>query len=163
MLDDIFRAIENLARSFQERLSVRTVYGDPITAGSVTIVPVARVTFGFGGGGGGGGGPLEREEGTVGGGSGGGGGGGGGGAVVPIGYIEITDGDSRWVPLEKPRSEVALRALTAALTSLPGSGRKGLLGRLFLAAAVQGLMGRLSDLKPPSMPEGFRFRRSAAE
>ena len=48
---DVFGTIEKITRGVQESLTVRTVYGDPITAGAVTVVPVARISFGFGGGG----------------------------------------------------------------------------------------------------------------
>ena len=34
----------------QNSASVKTVYGDPITAEGKTIIPVAKVTYGFGAG-----------------------------------------------------------------------------------------------------------------
>jgi uncharacterized spore protein YtfJ len=166
MFDDVFRVIEELARKLQERFSVRTVYGDPITANGVTIVPVARVAFGFGGGGGSGrsGLPGSEEAGVEGAlGEGGGGGGGGGGVVRPVGYVEITDGGSRWVPLESPRSEQLLRALVAALASPPVGGVRRLFVRLLAVAVARVLMERLGRPDLKAMLENLRFGRGAAE
>ena len=59
---DIYGTIESLARSVQDSLTSKTIYGEPITAGAVTVVPVAEVQFGFGGGGGGGGGMPGDES-----------------------------------------------------------------------------------------------------
>ena len=142
MMADVFSTIETLARGIQERFSVQTVYGEPITAGAITVVPVARVAFGFGGGGGGAG-AGGGEAGQGGSGSGGGGGGGGGGMVQPVGYIEISDAGSRWVPLEPPRAQQLLRALTTAARLLPNAGRRGPLARLLIALAVLAFVAQL--------------------
>lgn len=68
---------------------VRRVFGEPLTRGDVTVIPLADVRYGFGFGGGGG----EGEEGE-------GGGAGGGGSVGarPIGFIEVTPAGARFVP-----------------------------------------------------------------
>ncbi|MEX0787123.1 MAG: spore germination protein GerW family protein [Dehalococcoidia bacterium] len=146
MMPDVFNLIDGLARGFQDRLSVSTIYGEPITAGAVTVVPVARVTFGFGGGGGGGSGEGPREQGGSG--NGGGGGGGGGGAVLPIGYVEITEAGSRWVPIEPSPAEQLLGAVRSASRFLPG-GRGGLaIGLLLLAAQL--IAGQLWHARPPT-------------
>jgi uncharacterized spore protein YtfJ len=72
--------------------NARSVFGEPIRAGDKTVVPVARVAYGFGGGFGSGkdGGHPDRE----------GEGGGGGGAVraLPAGALEITTTATRFVP-----------------------------------------------------------------
>jgi uncharacterized spore protein YtfJ len=57
-----------------------------------TIVPVDNVWYGFGGGGGSGHGPGEKGDGE-------GGGGGGGARVKPIGVIEISESNTRFVPV----------------------------------------------------------------
>ena len=99
---DIVRTVSD---RIQNTAGVNTVYGDPITAEGKTIVPVARVRYGFGGGGGTQGGdtsssngdmPLQME----------GGGGGGGIEVVPVGFIEITPGETRYVSFEERRKVV---------------------------------------------------------
>lgn len=155
MMEELVRTVESVSRTFQERLQARTVYGEPISADGVTVVPVAQVRFGFGGGGGGGT-ADEAVEGPQRHNVGGGGGGGGGGQVQPLGYIEIANGRSRWVPLEPSTAEVALRALTAAAVLVPIGGRRGFLGRLFLVAIGQLAIGALLR---PRMPAGVSFGR----
>ncbi len=149
---DIFATIESLARSVQDSLTTNTIYGEPITAGGVTVVPVAEVRFGFGGGGGGTG-PSGDGGGNTGGGSGGGGGGGGG--VRPIGFIEITESGSRWVPVEPPQSTQLLKALNSAARILPFAGKRGILAAIALIG-VQILISQFSRsmaTKAPALPE----------
>ena len=58
--------LQNIFKTISERLqttaTVKTVYGDPIIAEGKTIIPVARVRFGFGAGFGEG---EAGDEGTV--------------------------------------------------------------------------------------------------
>jgi uncharacterized spore protein YtfJ len=84
--------------------SARTVYGEPVTAAGRTIVPVARVAYGFGGGGG----VRARGDGQ----SGDEGGGGGGGIVAtPVGALEISPDGTRFIAFgDKKRLAVALLA-----------------------------------------------------
>lgn len=88
-----------------------TIFGEPTTQGDCTVIPVGRVSSRYGFGGGAGEGTSGDEDAD----SGGGGGGGGGGQldVKPIGYIEITSNDSRFVPITDS-SAVAIRAVTMA-------------------------------------------------
>ena len=149
-MTEVFDVVRSLVQSVQDSLTVRTVYGEPITAGNITILPVARVTFAFGGGGAGGSGtlPAGEEIDTARRGSGGVGGGGGGGFVQPIGYIEITENASRWVPVEPSQSEQLLRALKVAARIVPFGGRRGwLLGALAIAAQM--LIGQLTKVTMP--------------
>jgi uncharacterized spore protein YtfJ len=89
-----------------------TIFGEPTQQGDRTVIPVGRVSarYGFGGGSGTGTGEEGTSEGS---GSGTGGGGGGGGMVnvKPVGYIEITPGESRFVPIVDA-SAIAVRAVT---------------------------------------------------
>ncbi len=161
---DVYDLVRGIAQSLQDSLTVRTVYGEPITAGNITILPVARVTFAFGGGGGGGSGvlPAGGDIDAPRHGGGGGGGGAGGGFVQPIGYIEITENASRWVPVEASQSEQLLRALKVAARLVPFGGRRGwLLGALALAAQM--LIGQLTRVRMPQAPDGLPVPGSAAE
>ena len=101
--------VQELLKSITDRIqstaNVRTVYGDPISAEGKTIIPVARVSYGFGGGGGGREGASEEGEGRAE----GGGGGGGGVMVAPVGFIEVTAGETRYVSFEERRG--IIRAL----------------------------------------------------
>jgi len=90
-----------LLRTIGERLqtsaSVKNVFGDPISAEGKTVVPVARIKYGFGAGAGGmkasgRGGENNPEP------SGAGGGGGGGGIYAePAGVLEITAEGARFI------------------------------------------------------------------
>ena len=75
--------------------SARAVFGEPVERDGVTVVPVAKVRWGGGGGGGGSEGSESNPAGS-------GSGGGGGLAAAPVGYIEITDGRARFVPITRP-------------------------------------------------------------
>ncbi len=105
---DIIRRVVN---GIRDTIAVSTVYGDPVEAQGVTVIPVARTYFGFGAGAGIG---RESTEGS------GGGGGGGGGAVVPIGFIEITAAGARWVPIVRPWQRIAMIALPPLIGLLAG-------------------------------------------
>ena len=98
--------VPNIFKEITDKLetsaSVKTVYGEPMTAEGKTIIPVARVSYGFGAGGGTG--PVEGEEGDSDSSAEGFGGGGGGGVeVTPLGVIEITPGETRFVPIDEKR------------------------------------------------------------
>ena len=88
-------ALQDILRSVTERLegsaNVSTVYGEPIVAEGKTIIPVAKVRYGFGGGFGEGKGSEDEGQ---------GGGGGGGVEVTPIGIIEITPEGTRYISFE---------------------------------------------------------------
>lgn len=64
------------------------VYGEPIRLESKTILPVAKVRYGFGGGGGAGKHGDQH-----------GGGGGGGLVAMPVGVVEVTESQTRFVPV----------------------------------------------------------------
>ncbi|MBP2030002.1 sporulation protein YtfJ [Methanohalophilus levihalophilus] len=81
--------LENLMKEVSTELeklvSTKTVVGDPIEAAGATIIPVSRVSFGFGSGGGEGK-KGATEEGF-------GGGGGAGARIEPVAFIVISEGD----------------------------------------------------------------------
>lgn len=76
---------------------VEIIYGESREMHGKTIVPVAAVAYGFGAGGGSGVEPGRNGGSEVKTGS--GGGGGGGVRVQPVGVLEITDEDTRLVPV----------------------------------------------------------------
>ncbi|MEE2876385.1 MAG: spore germination protein GerW family protein [Candidatus Neomarinimicrobiota bacterium] len=45
--------IKNVMNDLETLMQTKTVVGDPITAGDYTVIPVSKVSFGFGAGGGG--------------------------------------------------------------------------------------------------------------
>ena len=97
--------LASLADRIGARLGTSTVYGEPIERDGVSIVPVAVARFGIGGGGGAD--PKKGQEGE---------GGGGVGTVAPVGYIELKDGRSRFVPIVHPARMFAL-VLAAAVAA----------------------------------------------
>ena len=91
--------LQRLGESLGSTASVKSVFGDPIQVEGKTVVPVAKVIFGFGAGFGSGRGtdlslPDGRAE---------GGGGGGGVRAVPAGALEITASSTRFIPLHDSR------------------------------------------------------------
>ncbi|HET9738615.1 MAG TPA: spore germination protein GerW family protein [Solirubrobacteraceae bacterium] len=113
-----------LAERIGAKLSSATVFGTPVERDGVTVVPVAAARFGFGAGGGSD--PAKQQEGE---------GGGGGGGVVPVGYIELKDGRSRFIPVVHPARMLALAscAILAALAilrpAIPTTKRRSALRR----------------------------------
>jgi hypothetical protein len=104
------RLLERLAELVGARAGVQSVFGEPVTRQDLTVIPVARVRWGFGGGGGRADVPPAGPA--------SGSGGGGGVAADPIGYLEIgPDGTSfRALPRPFPSSLSFLAAgLTAAI------------------------------------------------
>jgi uncharacterized spore protein YtfJ len=86
--------LERLAELVGARAGVQSVFGEPTTRESLTIIPVARVRWGFGGGGG-------RAD-TPPSGPASGSGGGGGVAADPIGYLELGPEGAAFRPIRDP-------------------------------------------------------------
>ena len=79
--------IKEVAGELERIVSTKTVVGDSVIAAGKTIIPVTKVTFGFGCGGGEG----TENKGNVG----SGGGGGAGAKIEPIAFIVISDEEVR--------------------------------------------------------------------
>lgn len=92
---------EPIAEVFERNLSIRHVYAEPVQRGETTVIPVAKVAYGFGAGGGRR--PVSRagRATTSSAGSSGteaqGGGGGGGARLTPIGALEVGPRGTRFV------------------------------------------------------------------
>jgi uncharacterized spore protein YtfJ len=123
----------NLLQTFKDSLlsnaTVKSVYGDPVTFADRTIVPVARVAYGFGGGFGSrlkpGQAPelqgevsprLPGDE---------AGGGGGGVAAMPLGVVEITPTRTRFIRFGEGRRLAAAVAIGLAAGIWFGRTRNG--------------------------------------
>jgi uncharacterized spore protein YtfJ len=89
-------AYADLARTLGEVFgaggNARSVYGEPVTAGQRTVIPVARIRYAFGAGGGDRGGDGHS-----------GGGGGGRLTAQPCGVVEVTPEGARFIPFHDPR------------------------------------------------------------
>src|SRR5687768_11917474 len=100
--------VERMAERVGGKASVRAVFGDPIERDGITVIPVAKVRWGFGGGAGRG--PIAMGPGIEGQApeislsedireSGAGSGGGGGATADPIGYLEIGPDGANFRPI----------------------------------------------------------------
>lgn len=85
--------LQKISEGLGSTATVQSVFGEPIHANGKTIVPVAKVGYGFGGGFGAGrdGAHTDRQGER--------GGGGGGVRAWPAGALEITEGTTRFVPV----------------------------------------------------------------
>ena len=91
-------------QSIVDHAGARLVYGEPVSTGQKTVIPVAKIRYGFGGGSGG-----QANTDRF-------GGGGGGGLVAnPIGVIEITPTGTRFLPLSSPWTVLAAVAVGVCL------------------------------------------------
>ena len=92
--------LENTIAKIREMVDVNSVIGTPITTpDGVTIIPVSKVSVGFGGGG------SDFTKGT----DAFGGGAGGGVKVTPICFLIVKDGAVRMMPVAAPANSTADR------------------------------------------------------
>ena len=86
--------LESTIQKIREMLDVNTVVGTPITTpDGVTLIPVSKVSFGFGSGGGDYGKPSKDGF---------GGGSGAGVRIDPVAFLVIKDGTTRVLPVAVP-------------------------------------------------------------
>lgn len=95
--------LQSLKESILGQASVKTIYGDPISAQGKTVIPVAKIIYGLGAGAGTGGVGNSSAQGE-------GGGGGGGVRAIPVGVIEISDQQTSFIPITS-RKKLAGAAL----------------------------------------------------
>jgi uncharacterized spore protein YtfJ len=88
----VLTVLQSLKESILSQASVKAIYGEPVSAHGKTVIPVAKIIYGYGAGAGTGGVGETSARGE-------GGGGGGGVRAVPVGVIEISDRQTRFVPI----------------------------------------------------------------
>ena len=104
MSQNLPNMMESTIAKIREMVDVNSVIGDPITAGGVTIIPISKVSVGFGGGG-----SdyvsrnLNKQENPFGGGA------GGGIKVTPVAFLIIKEGSVRVLPVAAPANTTADR------------------------------------------------------
>ncbi len=92
--------LENTISKIREMVDVNSVIGNPITTpDGVTIIPVSKVSVGFGGGGS----DYTKNQEAFGGGA------GGGVKVTPICFLIVKDGAVRMMPVAAPANTTADR------------------------------------------------------
>jgi uncharacterized spore protein YtfJ len=112
--------LHQIGESLGSSATVKSVFGEPIQAGGKTVIPVAKVAYGFGGGFGTGHGKVDPKGGR----SGEGGGGGGGVRAFPAGALEISEDGTRFIPFPDLRWLAAAFAAGAVVGGLI-LGRRG--------------------------------------
>lgn len=100
--------LQSLHDNLASRAQVKTVFGEPITNGDKTIIPVARVMYGFGAGAGTGGVGDKSAKGE-------GGGGGGGMRANPVGIFVVDAREARFVPVNDKKKMAGTLLLGAFL------------------------------------------------
>ena len=97
--------LESTIAKIREMVDVNSVIGEPITAEGITIIPVSKVSVGFGGGGSDyvskNANNLDNHP--------FGGGAGGGVKVTPVAFLIIKDGSVRMLPVATPANTTADR------------------------------------------------------
>ncbi len=96
--------LENTIAKIREMVDANSVVGEPITAGDVTIIPISKISIGYGGGGS----DFAAKNGNAqdkpfGGGV------GAGVKVTPIAFLIIKEGSVRMLPVAAPANTTADR------------------------------------------------------
>ena len=107
MSNSLPNMLENTIAKIREMVDVNSVIGDPITTpDGVTIIPVSKVSVGFGGGG------SDfvsrnanKHENPFGGGA------GGGIKITPIAFLIVKDGSVRMLPVATPANTTTDRVV----------------------------------------------------
>ena len=103
MSQNLPNMLEHTIQKIREMVDVNSVIGEPITTpDGVTIIPVSKVSVGFGGGG-------SDFTNSKGGENPFGGGVGGGVKVTPICFLIVKDGNVRMMPVAQPANTTADR------------------------------------------------------
>ena len=107
MSEKLPNMLESTIAKLREMVDVNSVVGSPITTpDGVTIIPISKISVGFGGGGSDfaskNAKPGEMPF---------GGGAGGGVKVIPVAFLIVKDGSVRILPISKPASTTADRVV----------------------------------------------------
>ena len=102
MSQNLPNMLQDTISKIREMVDVNNVIGEPIVVGDITIIPVSKVSVGFGGGG------SDYVK-NVGSGEPFGGGVGGGVKVNPICFLIVKDGNVRMMPVAAPANTTADR------------------------------------------------------
>ena len=101
----------NTMQKIREMVDVDTIIGNAIsTPDGTTIIPVSRVSFGFGSGGGDIKGKQEDKR--------FGGGGAAGVKIVPVAFLIVTDGNIKLLPVSPPAGNTIDRAIEMVPTAI---------------------------------------------
>lgn len=99
--------LRTLGDRFQASANVKSVFGDPITVGDKTVIPVAHIRYGLGAGGG----AFSRDSSSGSDTPSGKSGGGGGGVIIasPKGVLEVSPAGTRFIAFaDRKRLSIAV-------------------------------------------------------
>jgi uncharacterized spore protein YtfJ len=99
--------LQSLKESILSGAGVKAIYGEPISAQGKTVIPVAKLMYGYGAGAGTGGVGNSSAQGE-------GGGGGAGVRAIPVGVIEVSERETRFIPITS-RKKLASAAFVGIL------------------------------------------------
>ena len=99
--------VEATMAKIRNMMDANTVVGTPIEAGGVTLIPVCKISIGYGSGGSDFAQKNQKPEHP----NAFGGGAGMGVSIIPISFLVIRDGNVRMVAVDQPASTVADRVL----------------------------------------------------
>ena len=103
MSQNLPNMLQDTISKIREMMSVNDVVGEPIVVGDVTIIPISKVSVGFGGGGADNAKAANKDA--------FGGGMGGGVKVSPVCFLVVKDGNVRMMPVPIPANTTADRIL----------------------------------------------------
>ena len=97
-------------KSIVEHAGAKAVYGEPVSVNGKTVLPVATIRYGFGGG------SVGRDDGHY--------GGGGGLVAKPLGVVEITQSQTRFIPIYSTWTLLVAVGVGVYIGFLAGSTRR---------------------------------------
>ena len=103
MSQNLPNMLQDTISKIRDMMSVNAVVGEPIVVGDVTIIPISKVSVGFGGGGADNAKAANKDA--------FGGGMGGGVKVNPVCFLVVKDGNVRMMPVPIPANSTADRIL----------------------------------------------------
>ncbi len=108
MANNVVDILKGVVGELKEVARTETVIGEPVTVGDRTVIPVVKISFGFGAGGGQKEGDKTGEF---------GGGGGGGAKIEPTAFIIMDEDGVRILPAAKGKWE-------GVIDAIPGLAKK---------------------------------------
>lgn len=103
MSNNVVDILKGVVSELREITKSETIIGDPVTVGDKTVIPIVKLSVGFGVGGG------EGKDDKHG--SGFGGGGGGGARIEPAAFIIIDGDDVKLLPMGKGKFDQIIDAI----------------------------------------------------
>jgi uncharacterized spore protein YtfJ len=110
MENNVVEILKGVVGELKEIAKSETVIGKPVTIGSKTVIPVVRLSVGFGAGGGQG----ERQKTSIN----FGGGGGGGARIEPVAFIVLDDAGVSLLPMARGKWEGIIETIPDVLQKI---------------------------------------------